>query len=150
MQVKQTVFMLLTVALFFLMMNHPMFHSFSYAKTNPIQPTDSKNENVEWKTLEREEQLGDHVIIGKNDGEQNLPNLTDSQREELQQLHKNLLDSKLQLIKKYEEVGLISAEKAKKIQQKMEKNYHLLEKNQFIPKRHENKRCQCKEREDGN
>ncbi|AST91537.1 MULTISPECIES: YckD family protein [Sutcliffiella] len=59
--------------------------------------------------------------------------LTDSQKEELGALHKNVLIEKKNIINKYVEYGIIPPDKGDKIIAKMEKRYKKMEENEFIP-----------------
>lgn len=59
--------------------------------------------------------------------------LTDSQKEELGALHKNVLKEKKTIINKYVEYGIIPSDKGDKIITKMEKRYKKMEENEFIP-----------------
>jgi ribosomal protein S20 len=59
--------------------------------------------------------------------------LTEQQKNELANLHKDLLAKKEQLITKYVEYGVISEDKGMKMKSRMEEHYKKLEQNGFIP-----------------
>lgn len=61
--------------------------------------------------------------------------LTKEQKNELDTLYKDMLKKKKQIIMKYEEFGVISTEKAEKKMEWMEKHYHMMKDNDFIPKK---------------
>ncbi|MEW9667887.1 YckD family protein [Ammoniphilus sp. 3BR4] len=59
--------------------------------------------------------------------------LTVQQKSELAALHKEILEKKKEVIKKYVQFGLMSEEKGQKIISHLEEHYAKKEKNGFIP-----------------
>ncbi|WP_456277748.1 YckD family protein [Bacillus sp. AK128] len=59
--------------------------------------------------------------------------LTDKQKEELQELHEDMLEDKKEIIKKYIEYGVLTEEKGTEIIEKMEGHFKKLEENGYIP-----------------
>ncbi|KJS87060.1 MAG: hypothetical protein JM58_05880 [Peptococcaceae bacterium BICA1-8] len=66
--------------------------------------------------------------------------LTETQKNELATLHKEILAKKKEVISKYVKYGVMSEEKGKKIISRLEKRYERLEGNGFIPKWDKSKR----------
>src|SRR5690554_6056291 len=65
--------------------------------------------------------------------------LTDMQKNEIANLHKEILMKKAQLINKYVEYGVFTEDNGKKIISHMEERYKKLEHNGFIPHWDDNK-----------
>jgi hypothetical protein len=57
--------------------------------------------------------------------------LTDSQKAELAEIYKDLLDEKKQLIQKYVEFGMVSKEKGDNMMQRMDEHFKMMEQNGF-------------------
>lgn len=60
--------------------------------------------------------------------------LTDEQKQEMQQLQQESLEYEKSIIDKYVEYGVFSQEKAEKIKNHLEERYAKLEENGFVPK----------------
>ncbi|OEH85065.1 hypothetical protein BHU72_05495 [Desulfuribacillus stibiiarsenatis] len=59
---------------------------------------------------------------------------TDQQKKELASIHKDIIAKKKLLMSKYVEYGVLSKEKADKINSRMDKYYEKMEKSGFAPK----------------
>ena len=68
--------------------------------------------------------------------------LTDKQKTELTEIHKEIFEKRKALIGKYVEFGIIDEEKGKIIISKLERRYEYAEKNGFIP----NKNRDCRKK----
>ncbi|GAE33759.1 YckD family protein [Halalkalibacter akibai] len=60
--------------------------------------------------------------------------LTDEQRQEMAQLHMEVMKKKKEIITKYVDYGVFTPEKADKINAMIDKHFEKLEENNFIPK----------------
>lgn len=121
---------------------------------------------ITWKIIERVEKMKTlklitisailsftlfsvHSIAYGNEGTQNQNEknvqLTDEQKEELNELHMELMELRKELIEKYIEFGVISEEKGKKMIEHMEKHYEKLKENGFIPRWHKHRPMPPKE-----
>jgi len=74
--------------------------------------------------------------------------LSDDQKEELAELHMELMETRKELIEKYVEFGVFSEEKGKEMIERMEKKYEKLKENDFIPRLHFNKGMPRKKNEE--
>lgn len=63
----------------------------------------------------------------------NKVELTEAQQQEIAVLAKSIMEQKKELMNKYAEFGVISKEKAEKINAKFDKHYKKLEENGFVP-----------------
>jgi hypothetical protein len=59
--------------------------------------------------------------------------LTEKQKEELCELHEDMLETKKKIIKKYIEYGVFTEEKGNKIIEKMETRFKELKENGYVP-----------------
>ncbi|MFZ3590058.1 DUF2680 domain-containing protein [Bacillus sp. DJP31] len=59
--------------------------------------------------------------------------LTEKQKKEIKKLHKEMFETKKELIEKYIEYGVLSKEKGEMILKKMEDHFKEMEKNGYIP-----------------
>ncbi|WP_318506629.1 YckD family protein [Bacillus sp. T3] len=62
--------------------------------------------------------------------------LTEQQKTELAQLHKDILEKKKEMIQKYVEFGVIEEEKGQMMIAHFEKHYEMMEQNGFMMPRH--------------
>lgn len=62
--------------------------------------------------------------------------LTETQKQELSALHKQILQKRKQVIMKYVQYGVLPKEKGEKIIAHMENHYLQMERRGFIPKKH--------------
>ncbi|RBW67924.1 DUF2680 domain-containing protein [Bacillus taeanensis] len=76
--------------------------------------------------------------------EEKAVQLTEEQKQELAEMHKNMIEGKRALIAKYVEYGMITKEKGDKIMAHMEERYTKMEENNFIPKWDHHKKRDCK------
>jgi DNA-binding PadR family transcriptional regulator len=60
--------------------------------------------------------------------------LTEEQKKELAKLHNEVLEKKKEIVSKYIEYGVFPEEKGKKIMEKMDNRFKMLEENNYIPK----------------
>ncbi|MCA1053914.1 YckD family protein [Rossellomorea aquimaris] len=76
------------------------------------------------------------------EGEQDTPqkvNLTDTQKQELDKLHKQLFSTKKELINKYVEYGVFSKDQGDRMIKKMEERYQALKQNGYMMRWHPHK-----------
>jgi hypothetical protein len=66
--------------------------------------------------------------------EEVIVQLTEEQKQELAELHTDVLEKKKAVVAKYVEFGVFNAEKAEKINAMFDRHYQKLEENDFIPK----------------
>ena len=113
-----------------------VMYSNVHAENNQEQPTKQQQNQTQQQPSKQPGQTQQQP--GKQPPGQAQPEvrLTEQQKTELANLHKDILEKKKEMINKYVEFGVIPEEKGQMMISHFEKHYEMLEQNGFVWKMH--------------
>ena len=110
----------------------PFLYGFSNFPMNPVGKGTVENFHMDadWKYVEKKAELGNNEEVPQKES---LPQLTDEQVKQLEDLALEMLDLRKQMVDKYVEFGIMTEERAQKMKEHFDRNFQKMREAKFMP-----------------